>query len=174
MLRWLPNAFNKHLPAASVQYDLYPGPLRAQIDECSEWLQSDLNTGVYKTGGAANQADYEKAVGRVFAALNKLEDMLAEKKGPFILGETMTELDIRTYTTVVRFDTAYVQLFLCNAGTIRHDYPHINNWLKNLYWNVKGFKETTDFKHIKEGVSFFVLLFETRADYNCTYCTWLI
>jgi len=26
----------------------------------------------------------------------------------------------------------------------------LNEWLKNLYWNVKGFKETTDFRHIKE------------------------
>lgn len=43
-----------------------------------------------------------------------------------------------------------VQHFKCNFGTIRHDYPQINNWLKRLYWSVKGFKETTDFKHIKE------------------------
>jgi len=43
--------------------------------------------------------------------------------------------------------------FKCNIGTIRHDYPVINNWLKNLYHNVKGFKETTEFRHIKENVS---------------------
>jgi len=43
----------------------------------------------------------------------------------------------------------YERYFKCNLGTIRQDYPNINNWLKNLYWNVPGFKETTDFKHIK-------------------------
>lgn len=39
------------------------------------------------------------------------------------------------------------------VGTIRGNYPVVHEWLKNLYWNVKGFKETTDFKHIKENVS---------------------
>lgn len=43
-----------------------------------------------------------------------------------------------------------MQHFKVNLGTIRHDYPQINNWLKRLYWSVSGFKETTDFKHIKE------------------------
>lgn len=43
-----------------------------------------------------------------------------------------------------------MQHFKVNLGTIRHDYPQINNWLKRLYWSVPGFKETTDFKHIKE------------------------
>lgn len=62
----------------------------------------------------------------------------------------MTELDLRAYATIVRFDTVYVQHFKCNLGTIRHDYPNINNWLKNLYWNVPGYRESTDFKHIKE------------------------
>src|SRR5260221_11005612 len=39
---------------------------------------------------------------------------------------------------------------MANLGTIRHDYPQLHNWLKMLYWSVPGFKETTDFKHIKE------------------------
>ncbi len=62
---------------------------------------------------------------------------------------------MRAYATVIRFDTVYVQHFKCNLGTIRHDYPHLYEWLKNLYWNVRGFRETTDFKHIKENVSVF-------------------
>jgi glutathionyl-hydroquinone reductase len=89
----------------------------------------------------------------VFAALNKLEELIYVNAGPYILGEKLTELDIRTYTTVVRFDAIYVQHFKCNLGTIRHDYPVINYWLTNLYHNVPGFKVTTDFRHIKENVS---------------------
>lgn len=49
--------------------------------------------------------------------------------------------------------TVYVQHFKCNLGMIRSHYPVTNNWLKNLYYNVPGFRETTDFKHIKENVS---------------------
>jgi glutathionyl-hydroquinone reductase len=123
-------------------------------------MQQDLNTGVYKAGFAPDQETYDKNVVPVFAALNRLEEIIHENGGPFILGETLTELDIRAYATVVRFDTVYVQHFKCNLGSIRHDYPHINNWLKNLYWNVPGFKETTDFKHIKENYT------KSHADIN--------
>lgn len=129
---------------------LYPAHLRDQIDDISVWMQRDLNAGVYKAGFAKSQEDYDQNVPVVFAALNKLEKMIAEHGGPYILGRDLTELDIRAYATIVRFDTVYVQHFKCNLGTIRHDYPQINNWLKNLYWNVSGFKETTDFRHIKE------------------------
>lgn len=71
-----------------------------------------------------------------------------------MLGAHLTELDIRLYATLIRFDTVYVQHFKCNLGTIRHDYPVLNAWLTHLYWKVPGFKETTDFKHIKENVSY--------------------
>jgi hypothetical protein len=30
-----------------------------------------------------------------------------------------------------------------------YSYPNINRWMKHLYWEVPGFKETTDFTHIK-------------------------
>jgi putative glutathione S-transferase len=113
-------------------------------------MQRDINTGVYKAGFAPDQEAYDKNVVPLFGALNKIEHLLAANGGPFFLGKELTELDIRLYTTIVRFDTIYVQHFKCNLGTIRHDYPQINNWLKHLYWNMPGFKETTDFRHIKE------------------------
>lgn len=116
-------------------------------------MQRDLNTGVYKAGFAPGQEEYDKNVVPVFGALNRLEGIVAKNGGPYVLGETLTELDIRAYATIVRFDVVYVQHFKCNLGTIRHDYPVLNNWLKNLYWNVPGFEETTNFKHIKENVS---------------------
>ncbi|OQU95881.1 Glutathione S-transferase, domain-containing protein [Cladophialophora immunda] len=150
LMRNLQVAFNALLPEEYARVTLYPEHLRAQIDEVSEWMQRDLNTGVYKAGFAPNQEEYDKNVPVVFAALNKLERMVAQNGGPYILGKDLTELDIRAYATIVRFDTVYVQHFKCNLGTIRHDYPQLNNWLKSLYWNVKGFRETTDFKHIKE------------------------
>lgn len=117
-------------------------------------MQSDVNVGVYKAGFASTQDDYDKNVVPVFAALNKLEYLMAENGGPFVLGKEMTELDIRLYATLIRFDTVYVQHFKCNLGTIRHDYPVLNNWLKGMYWNVNAAKASTDFKHIKENVIF--------------------
>jgi len=39
--------------------------------------------------------------------------------------------------------------FLYSLYTNQKSYPNINRWLKHLYWEVPGFKETTDFTHIK-------------------------
>ncbi|KAJ9645717.1 hypothetical protein H2201_003701 [Coniosporium apollinis] len=150
LLRWLPTAFNSLLPPELASIDLYPEHLRAEIDSISEWLQRDLNTGVYKAGFAPDQETYDKNVIPVFGALNKIEEILHSNGGPYVLGKELTELDLRLYSTVVRFDVVYVQHFKCNLGMVRWDYPVLNEWLKNLYWNVKGFKETTDFLHIKE------------------------
>ena len=157
IMRWLPHAFDSILPADARkgnELDLYPEHLRQDIDRIGLWMQRDLNTGVYKAGFAPDQATYDKNVIPVFGALNTLEELIQRNGGPYVLGKEMTELDVRAYATVVRFDTVYVQHFKCNLGTIRHDYPQINNWLKNLYWNHPAFKETTNFKHIKENVSY--------------------
>ena len=113
-------------------------------------MQRDLNTGVYKAGFANDQEGYDKNVVPVFASLNKLEKIVAKNGGPYALGASLTEVDLRLYPTLIRFDTVYVQHFKCNLGTIRHDYPQLNNWMKHLYHSVDAFRDTTDFKHIKE------------------------
>ncbi|KAJ3456272.1 hypothetical protein MRS44_016295 [Fusarium solani] len=154
LLRWLPSAFDSILaeddPARKL--DLYPEHLRATIDDVSEWMQRDLNSGVYKAGFATTQQGYDENVPTVFAALNKLESLIHQHGGPYLFGKELTEIDIRAYATIVRFDVVYVQHFKCNLGTIRGNYPVIHEWMKNLYWNVPGFRETTDFRHIKENV----------------------
>jgi putative glutathione S-transferase len=148
ILRWLPKSFAHLLPASDI--DLYPAALGKEIDAMAAWMQTDLNSGVYKAGFAKTQEAYNDAVPTVFAALNRLEAIIHRNGGPFILGKQMTEIDLRAYPTIIRFDVAYVQHFKCNLGTIRGNYPVLYEWLKNLYWNVHGFKETTNFTHIKE------------------------
>lgn len=144
--------------------NFYPEHLRPKIDEICEWMQRDLNTGVYKTGFAPDQETYEKNLIPVFAALNKLEKILKDSGGPFALGKELTEVDIQLYPTLIRFDTVYHQHFKCNLGMLRHDYPVLNNYVKGLYWcknevelsdgsrvRIRAFGEdTVDFKHIKE------------------------
>lgn len=135
ILRSLETSFDDILESKFKERNYYPSELRERIDEVCEWMQRDLNSGVYKAGFAPNQEVYDKNVVPVFDALKKLEKLLSETGGPYILGRKMTEVDLRLYPTLIRFDTVYVQHFKCNLGTIRHDYPLLNNWLKNLYWN---------------------------------------
>jgi glutathionyl-hydroquinone reductase len=154
ILRFLQTGFDSLLPEPFKSITFYPPHLRDEIDQVTAWMQRDLNTGVYKAGFASSQEVYDKNIIPVFEALNKLEKLIYEKGGPYALGRDLTEVDLRLYPTLIRFDTVYVQHFKCNLGTIRHNYPVLNNWLKHLFWHVPGFKETTDFKHIKENVSY--------------------
>lgn len=58
-------------------------------------------------------------------------------------------LTLLRYVTLIRFDPVYVQHFKCNIRDIRSGYPALHRWMRNLYWNVPAFKETTQFEHIK-------------------------
>ncbi|MCJ1434377.1 hypothetical protein MMC27_003745 [Xylographa pallens] len=155
IMRQLNTVFNGLLPKESHKWhlDFYPKSLHTQIDSINSWLLPDLCEGVYKAGFAPDQESYDKACKVVFDTLDSLEELFKSYDGPFILKEQMTEVDIKAYTTLIRFDTIYVQHFKVNIGMIRHNYPFVNRYLKNLYWNVLGVRETTDFRHIKENYS---------------------
>ena len=153
IMRMLNTAFNDFLPLHSAERKLnfYPPALRTEIDEVSGWMMPNLNSGVYKAGFAPTQKVYETNCLIVFETLDRLESILAKEDPLFVLGTTEpTEIDIKLYTTLVRFDAVYQQHFKLMIRSIRHGYPHLNRWLKNFYWNIPGVKETTDFKHIKE------------------------
>lgn len=131
--------------------NLYPSSLRSQIDEANEWHYNLINNGVYKSGFATKQEAYEKNVLALFEALDRAEKHLASTvtEGPFYFGKEMTEVDIRLFVTIIRFDVVYVQHFKCNIRDIRSGYPHIHRWMRNLYWNHPAFKDTANFLHIK-------------------------
>jgi glutathionyl-hydroquinone reductase len=107
IMRWLQGAFDGVVDTGRPKMDLYPDDLQSTIDEVSEWMQKDLNSGVYKAGFAPNQQDYDREVLPVFAALNRVEKMLFQNGGPYLLGAHLTELDVRLFCTVVRFDPVY-------------------------------------------------------------------
>ena len=154
LMRDLQTAFNDVLPPDLAEITLYPETLRPKIDEMSEIIQRDLNTGVYKAGFAPDQETYEKGIPPIFATLNWLEKIASRNGGPYILGSgAMTEIDVRVFATLIRFDTVYVQHFKCNLGMIRKEYPVLNNWLVGMYTRFPAYRDTTDFKHIKENVS---------------------
>jgi glutathionyl-hydroquinone reductase len=130
--------------------NLFPSALQKQIEETNDWTYNDINNGVYKSGFASTQEAYENNVGTLFKSLDRVEEHLAKNADPFYWGKEISEGDIRLYTTIVRFDPVYVQHFKCNIRDIRSGYPAIHKWLRNLYWNVPAFGETTQFEHIKK------------------------
>ncbi|GLB42162.1 putative glutathione S-transferase [Lyophyllum shimeji] len=147
IIRIFNTAFNDFIPADKAALDFYPEHLRTEIDEVNEWIYANINNGVYRAGVATTQSAYEKAVADVFGALDKVESILQGKD--YLVGNHLTEADVRLFATAIRFDIVYVGHFKCNLRTIRDGYPAIHRWMQQLYWNNDAFKATTDFDHIK-------------------------
>lgn len=149
IIRMFYHEFDDLLPEKYKQVDLYPTTLRQQIDDSNEWIYNDINNGVYKSGFATTQEAYDKAVTTLFSSLDRVEKHLADNANPYFFGSSITEADIRLFTTIVRFDPVYVQHFKCNIRDIRSGYPAIHRWVRQLYWDVPAFQDTTQFEHIK-------------------------
>src|SRR6185437_9702625 len=93
-----------HRPGAP---DLYPAARRRDIESLATLIFHTVNTGVYKAGLATTQASYEQAVEALFTTLDALDERLARRR--FLLGDLLTEADIRLYPTLARFDAVYYQ-----------------------------------------------------------------
>ncbi|MEB7539836.1 glutathione S-transferase family protein [Pantoea anthophila] len=133
---------------ADNRIDLYPAALRAEIDALNESLYPRLNNGVYRAGFATTAISYQQAFNDVFSQLDELEALLSDGR-TFLLGERLTETDIRLFVTLIRFDVAYHGLFKCNLRRIR-DYTLLNRYLKSML-SVSGVRETVNIDHIKQG-----------------------
>ncbi|MGV9821007.1 glutathione S-transferase family protein [Nocardia xishanensis] len=124
---------------------LYPEPLRAEIDEINDVVFRDVNNGVYRCGFAGAQDAYEAAYDRLFARLDWLSDRLAGQR--FLVGDTITEADVRLFTTLVRFDAVYHGHFKCNRQKLS-EMPVLWAYARDLY-QTPGFGDTIDFAQIK-------------------------
>jgi glutathionyl-hydroquinone reductase len=125
--------------------DYYPSGLRTEIDAINTRVYDTVNNGVYKAGFATTEEAYLEAVHPLFDTLDWLEARLAKQR--FLVGNTLTEADIRLFTTLVRFDAVYVGHFKCNLRRIA-DYPNLFAYTRDIYqW--PGVARTVDFQHIK-------------------------
>ena len=144
ILRMFNSAFANLAPPTP---DLYPAPLRADIDALNDEMYANLNNGVYRAGFATAQDVYEGAFHEVFAMLDKLEAKLGAEG--FLFGDSLTESDIRLFVTLIRFDVAYHGNFKCNLHRIA-DYPKLQAFLTRMLRS-PGIAETVDIAHIKAG-----------------------
>ena len=92
--------------------DLYPDHLREEIDEVNKRVFTEVNNGVYRCGFAGSQEAYDAAYDRLWTALDWLEERLAGQR--YLVGDTITEADVRLFTTLARFDAVYHGHFKCN------------------------------------------------------------
>jgi putative glutathione S-transferase len=126
--------------------ELYPEKLRDEIDDVAEKVFKDVNNGVYQCGFASSQAAYEDAYEKLFSRLDWLSERLADRR--FLVGDTITEADIRLFTTLVRFDAVYHGHFKCNRQKLS-EMPALWAYARDLF-QTPGFGDTIDFDQTKE------------------------
>ncbi|MTK01881.1 glutathione S-transferase family protein [Micromonospora sp. CP22] len=131
-----------HAPDAP---DLYPVELRPEMDVLMAEIHRDVNNGVYRCGFATSQQAYDEAYEALFARLDALSARLADQR--YLMGDSITEADVRLFTTLVRFDVAYHGHFKCNRQKLT-EMPVLWAYARDLF-QTPGFGETVDFDHIK-------------------------
>ena len=134
--------------AKNATLDLYPESKRKEIDEMNEWTYRAINNGVYKCGFARTQEAYEEAVEELYEGLERLESVLERSKMKFLVSDDeVTEIDVRVFQTLVRFDEVYVVYFKTNKKCIR-EYKNISAYVKRLY-AMPAFRKATNMWDIK-------------------------
>jgi putative glutathione S-transferase len=142
ILRMFSTAFGD---LATTDVDLYPEPLRDEIDRLNAEIYEDVNNAVYKAGFTNNQAGHEREVRTIFNKLDELDFRLNDSR--YLFGDEPVETDWRLFTTLIRFDTVYYIHFKCSIKRLT-DYRNLWPYLRDLY-QVPGVAETVKMDQIK-------------------------
>src|SRR6195952_2646843 len=132
-----------HRPGAP---NLWPDECRDEMDEVMQRVFTEVNNGVYRCGFAGSQEAYDKAYERLFTALDWLSERLGGQR--YLMGGSITEADVRLFTTLARFDAVYHGHFKCNRQKLT-ELPALWGYARDLY-QTPGFGETIDFEQIKQ------------------------
>ena len=125
--------------------ELYPEGLRDEMDTVMEMVYREVNNAVYRAGFAGDQREYERAYDTLFDRLDWLSDRLSRQR--YLVGDTITEADVRLFTTLVRFDAVYHGHFKCNRHKLT-ELPVLWAYARDLF-QTPGFGDTVDFDHVK-------------------------
>ncbi|TLP99687.1 glutathione S-transferase family protein [Nesterenkonia salmonea] len=131
-----------HRPGAP---NLIPEDLVEDMLPVIKRIFTEINNGVYRSGFAGSQSAYEEAYDRLFTALDWVEERLESRR--YLMGDHITEPDIRLFTTLVRFDPVYHGHFKCNRNKLT-EFPNLWAYARDLF-QTPGFGDTVDFDQIK-------------------------
>ncbi len=144
ILRMLNGAFQA---LGSREHDLYPEAHRAEIDHLNAYVYQYVNNGAYKAGFTSSQEVHDTWSTHVFRALDWLDRRLADRD--WLVGDTLTEADVRLFPTIYRFDPVYFVRFRLDEKRIA-EYPGLSRWLHRMV-EVPGVREASNLQHCKNG-----------------------
>lgn len=116
----------------------YPIELREDIEELDRWLGPDVNQGVGLAAGTDVAAATARA--KVVSAFEALDQRLSSRR--FLLGERLTEADVRLWVTLVRFDVGVNAARTISPGL--DSFTHLWAYARDLY-RQPAFRDTTAF-----------------------------
>ena len=126
--------------------NLWPDEVRDEMEEVMERVFRGLDSGVYRVGFAKEQSRYEAAYAQLFETMDWLEERLATRR--YLMGEHITEADVRLFTTLARFDAVYHGHFKCNRNKLT-EMPVLWAYTRDLF-STPGFGDTINVTQIKE------------------------
>lgn len=126
--------------------DLWPADKLDEMEKVMKRIYTEVNNGVYRCGFAGSQEAYDSAYERLWTALDWLEERLTSQR--YLMGDSITEADVRLFTTLVRFDPVYHGHFKCNRNKLS-EMPALWGYARDLF-QTPGFGDTIDFQQIKE------------------------
>ena len=126
--------------------DLWPADVREEMEAVMKRVFTEVNNGVYRCGFAGSQETYDDAYERLWVTMDWLEERLAERR--YLMGDRLTEADVRLFTTLVRFDAVYHGHFKCNRNKLT-EMPHLWGYARDLF-QTPGFGDEVDFDQIKQ------------------------
>ena len=127
--------------------DLWPADVREEMEGVMQRVYTEVNNGVYRCGFAGSQEAYDEAYDRLWTALDWLEGRLGDGRR-FLMGDAITEADVRLFTTLARFDAFYHGHFKCNRQKLT-EMPALWRYARELY-AIPAFGGNTDFEQIKQ------------------------
>lgn len=126
--------------------DLVPDAIETDIKELNQWVNDNINVGVYKTGLAPNQTAYEAQARALFEALDTMETRFDGR--PYLHGAQLTASDLWLFATLIRLDTVYGPLFKCGLKRLSA-YPQLWGFVRRM-WALPTIKRTVDFERMKQ------------------------
>ncbi len=120
---------------------LYPPALEDEIENYNHFIFESINNGVYKVGMAPSQKIHNDNLNVLFSALDELNEQLSYTR--YLLGDKLTEPDIRLFTSLIRFDTIYYPYMKCNRKRLQ-DCANLWLYTKDIY-SLPEVKKTVNF-----------------------------
>ena len=109
--------------------DLRPIGSEGEMDKATKhWFDLCWN-GAYRCGFATSQLAYDEAAQDVLRGLKEMNDLLGEKS--YLLGDTISEVDLKNFAWLTRHDFAYTVVFKSPGGRIAQ-YPNIATYVKRM------------------------------------------